>query len=118
MKTITTTRSFTFPNGGHSIRKLVRSLNQLGNVTVTPVVEYSDNYYNDIEFYFRVATSEEIEYLKQFNNANLFNAVKLAQILPTYGTRFVVTGEPSHFDIKFHREWRDIQSNPEFYGAL
>lgn len=108
------TRTFTFPNGGHSVRKLCESLKELGDTRVALCVENTQNQYDE-EY------TQEVSFVETFTQYDhgQFNARKLAEKLKTLGTRFrLVETSPKYFELKFDTDFDDIKAYPEFYGVL
>jgi len=99
-ETATTTRGFTFPNGGHSVHKLALSLAKLGTQMVGVVVTTAST-----EFQIHFSTEA---------GQTPFKADLLAIKLLTLGTRFQsdVNG-----NLSFTTDWDDIHCNPEIYGV-
>ncbi|MEA1971975.1 MAG: hypothetical protein U9N34_01560, partial [Candidatus Cloacimonadota bacterium] len=94
----TSTRTFSFPNSGHSVRKLISSLEDMDpNTPVAQHIEYHSD--DDIDFSF-----------VQTNNSKL-TVSHLLRILPRLGTRFTVIDEK----LEFYHDFSDIQHHPEIY---
>ncbi len=105
------TRTFGFPNNGHSIRKLVVSLRELGSIKV--ILKYEPCQYhnmNNFDIWFEETDSP--------NNYYVFNASKLADKLLTLGTRFTAELQYDQIQLSFHTEWDDIAQNPQQYNVL
>jgi hypothetical protein len=95
------TREFHFPNGGHSVRKLVQSLEELGTQLVMVKTEISQ--YGPSEWTMWFSTGEYAQ----------VRADLLAKKLLTLGTRFQCS---KGGDLTFTTKWSDLQTYPEAYG--
>ena len=95
------TRDFSFPNGGHSVRKLVHELEQLGELLISIEIE-ENNYSWDMHF------TSDTKY-------PIFRADLLAKKLLTLGTRFQcdING-----NLTFKTKWSDLKEYPEAYGLI
>ena len=105
------TRTFGFPNNGHSIRKLVVSLRELGYINV--ILKYEPCQYrnpNNFDIWFEETNSSD--------NCCVFNAFKLADKLLTLGTRFTAELQYDQVQLSFHTKWDDIAQNPKQYNVL
>ena len=107
----TSTRTFSFPNEGHSVRKLVASLRELGELPVTLVINEVINF----------SAPDNIGYEVSFTNDKYSNAPAnlLATKLLTLGTRFTLKEEgryPNNYQtLTFHTDFADIMANPDTY---
>ena len=111
MNKIFKTREFSFPNNGHSVRKLVSSLRAMGDVTVT--LEYRPCMYGgeDFDMWFQVTDRHGLARVK-------FNTLKLADKLETMGTRFTAVIKFDRVQLSFYTKWNDIACHTEQYGVL
>ena len=104
------TREFGFPNNGHSIRKLVNELKELGDVMVT--LEYTPCQYDteDFDVFFEVTEKRE--------DTHCYNALLLADKLQSMGTRFTAEIKYKKVELSFHTKWSDIAHNTDEYGVI
>ena len=109
--TIFKSREFSFPNSGHSVRKLTSSLRAMGDITVT--LEYRPCQYGgeDFDIWFQVSDRDGLSRVK-------FNTLKLADKLETMGTRFTAEIKFNRVQFSFYTKWNDIACNAEQYGVL
>jgi len=95
------TRDFNFPNGGHSVRKLVAELAQFGSNNVRLSI-----------------TGDRHSQVVSFNDGEYANmaADKLAKKLVQLGTRFTVNiTARGHMQLEFHTKFEDIRQYPDVY---
>jgi hypothetical protein len=97
------TREFHFPNGGHSVRKLVQSLEELGTQLVMVKTEVSQ--YGSSEWSMWFSTGEYAR----------IRADLLAKKLLTLGTRFQCSKGGK---LTFITDWSDFTAYPEEYGLV
>lgn len=109
------TRVFEFPNGGHSVRKLCESLDELGGIRVELKIvnipnQYDNGFTQQMSF---------IEVEKEFDYGQA-TAKKLSKKLRKIGTRFRVVGTSvdNYFKLEFDTDFTDIMTYPKFYGVL
>ncbi len=113
------TRKFTFPNGGHSVRKLAESLKELGDVNVFLIID------EDV----RYGERSQVVYFEVDSKYSKVNALALADKIITIGTRFTVKDGGTytvkqldgtietkhHYSLEFHTDFSDIMANPNTY---
>lgn len=94
------TRIFSFPNAGHSVRKLSLELEKLEDTPVSLKIEFNE-----------VFGEYELSFIENPNSKVI--ASKLAKKILTLGTRFTINVYTS--EITFSTDFDDILSNPETY---
>ena len=124
MKTLKRTRSFGFPNNGHSIRKLALYLEDLTKpveMVVKPKNQYGGN---NFDIYF-----EEMDWKGKDNDRA--TGVELAAMLKAKATRFSCQSYDTYTikeldgtisysytaTLEFHTDLMDLMCNPDVYRA-
>ena len=102
-------RTFTFPNGGHSVRKLVNELMKHPDMRCNIIVRDNEVFDSNWEVYV------------DFTPKGKFIAHKIANKLKSMGTRFIVERRNTRYgpmyDWSFHHDFDDLLAYPEFYDV-
>ena len=86
------TRTFSFPNGGHSVRKLNASLRDLGDTIVS--IAYEETGFDDFDIWYE-------------ENPNGIKASILADVIQTLGTRFTYQLSNNQLSVKYFTKATD-----------
>ncbi len=98
------TRAFSFPNRGHSVRKLSEALEELGSARVSLKWSYASC--DDLDFDVWFEEDHDGDYIAQ----------KLAKKIKNLGTRFVADIDDSgNVALGFYTSWDDFKAYPKFY---
>ena len=81
------TRTFSFPNAGHSVRKLNASLRDLGDTLVS--INYEETGFDDFDIWYE-------------ENPNGIKASILADVMQTLGTRFTYQLSNNQLSVRYY----------------
>lgn len=88
------TRTFSFPNAGHSVRKLNASLRDLGDTLVS--IAYKETGFGNFDIWYE-------------ENQNGIKASILADVIQTLGTRFTYQLSNDQLSARFFTKATDIK---------